>query len=156
MPRRIEAANCPSRPLSDGRERARSPGSGLGRRRRSLCRGALLAAPAALVAVALDLSRQLVRDQVDRVLDVARGLLRPQGDAFEVEGRLGHVALRVRGVALLRELDLEHGQLGDLLAHLVEAPLDDLAELVGDLKVTSLYLDLHGTSSLPAGSCAGS
>src|SRR5687767_3302056 len=101
MPRRIEAARRPFRPLSDGREGARSPGSGLGRRRRPLCRGALLAAPAALVAVALDLARELVRDQVDRVLDVARGLLRAQGDALEVQGGLGHVALRVRGVALL-------------------------------------------------------
>ena len=38
-------------------------------------------------------------------------LRRAQGDALEVEGRLGDVGLRVGGVALLGELDLEHGQL---------------------------------------------
>ena len=92
----------PSRARSDGRagcpERP-GPASGCGRRR--LRGGALLAAPAALVAVALDLARELVRDQVDRVLDVARGVRRAQRDALEVQGRLGHLALGVRGVALL-------------------------------------------------------
>src|SRR5215204_4319650 len=107
MTRRIEAGRCPPGVFSDGREGARSPGSDLGLRRLDLIpparRCALLAAPAALVPVALDLARQLVRDQVDRVLDVARGLLRPKGHALEVQGRLGDVALRVRRVALLGE-----------------------------------------------------
>src|SRR5215218_7499401 len=146
MPRRIEAGRRPSGVLSDGREGPRSPGSAVGQRwRRRLRGGALLAAPAALVAVALDLAGELVGDQVDRVLDLARGLLRAQGHALEMQRRLGHLALGIRGVALLRELDLEHRQLGDLLADLLEAPLDTLAELVGDLKVPSLHLDLHGT-----------
>src|SRR5688500_20186798 len=117
MPRRIEAGYGPSQVLSDGGERVRSARADLGLLRRRLCRGALLAAPAALVAVALDLARELVRDQVDRVLDVARGLLRAQGDALEVEGGLGHVALRVRRVALPREPGRAHGQLGKRRAH---------------------------------------
>src|SRR5829696_8476375 len=156
MPRRIEPGHGPPGPLSDCREGVRSPGSDLRLRRRRLCRGALLAAPAALVAVALDLARELVRDQVDRVLDVARGVGRPQCDALEVEGRLGHEALRVRAVALLEELDLEHGQLAHLLAHLLEAPLDALAQLIGDLKVASLDLDPHGTPLWRRGRGAGS
>src|SRR5688572_30048616 len=101
MPRRIEAGPGPPRVLSDGREGARSARPGLGRHRRRLCRRALLAAPAALVAVALDLARELLRDQVDGALDVARAVRRAQGDALEVQGRLGHQRLGVRGIALL-------------------------------------------------------
>ena len=79
---------CPAPP-------GRSPAAGGG----DWAAGALLAAPAALVAVALDLARELVGDQVDRVLDVARGLRRAQRHALEVQGRLGHEALGVGGVA---------------------------------------------------------
>src|SRR5215218_4052625 len=136
MPRRIEAGHGPPGPLSDGREAARSPGAGLRLRRRRLCRGALLAAPAALVAVSLDLARELLRDQVER--------------------RLGHEARGVGVVALLEELDLEHRQLAHLLAHLLEAPLDAFAQLVGDLKVASLDLDPHGTPLCRRGGGAGS
>src|SRR5687767_9892285 len=101
MPRRIEAGYGPSQVLSDGGERVRSPRADLGLLRRRLCRRALLAAPAALVAVALDLARELVRDQVDGVLDVARAVGRARGDALEVERRLGHQGLGVRRIALL-------------------------------------------------------
>ena len=44
--------------------------------------------------------------------------LRAQRDALEVQRRLGHLGLRVGRVALLADLDLEHGQLGDLLGDL--------------------------------------
>src|SRR5215208_249774 len=144
MSRRIEVGFGPPGARSDGREGARSPRSGL-RLRRRLRGRALLPAPAALVPVPLDLAGELVADEVDRVLDLPRGLLRAQGDALEVKGRLRHLTLRVRGIALDGELDLEHSQLADLLAHLLEAPLDALPKLVGDLKVASLDLDLHGT-----------
>src|SRR3954452_1743230 len=94
MAPRIEAVKC----RSDGRKRARS---GL---RRGLCGSARLAALAALVAVALDLARELVRDQVDRVLDVAGRLRGPQRDALEVQVRLGAQPLRIGGVLLGGEL----------------------------------------------------
>src|SRR5690349_9781023 len=113
--------------------------------RRDLCRGARLAALAALVAVALDLPGELLCDEVDRVLDVAGGLRRAQGDALQVQRRLGDAALRVGGVLLGRELHLEHRELRHLLADLLEPLLHAFAQFVGDLKVPSLDLDLHGT-----------
>src|SRR3954454_7326077 len=61
-----------------------------------------------------------------------------------MQGRLRHLAVRVGGVALLAQLDLEDRQLGDLLAHLLEAPRHALAQLLGDRKVASLDLDPHG------------
>src|SRR3954452_8383695 len=124
---------------SDGRELT---SGGLGRGRRG---GALLAALAALVAVALDLPAELVGDQVDRMVEVAGGILGPQRDALEVQGRLGHLALGIGRVALLGQLDLEDRQLAHLLGDLLEAAGDVLAQLVGDRKVAPLDLDLHGT-----------
>ena len=114
--------------------------------------GARLAPVPPLVAVALDLPGQLVRDEVDRVLGVPRGVLGAEGRALEVQGRLGHHLLRVGGVAFLVQLDIELGQLADLLADLLEAPRHYLAQLVGDLKVASLDLDPHGDSSRWMGS----
>ena len=55
--------------------------------------GPRVAPAAALVAVALDLARELVGDQVDRVLDVAGGLLGAQRDALEVQRRLGDLVV---------------------------------------------------------------
>src|SRR3954469_1348827 len=124
---------------SDGRELTSRR---LGRRGRGR---PLLAALAALVAVALDLPAELVGDQVDRVVEVARGVLGPQRDALEVQRRLGHLALGVGRIALLEDLDLEDRQLAHLLGDLVEAAGDVLAQLVGDRKVAPLDLDLHGT-----------
>src|SRR5215213_9816276 len=124
--------------LSDGRELT---SGGLGRGGG----GALLPAPAPLVAVTLDLAAQLVGHEVDRVVEVAGGVLGPQRDALEVQRRLGDLALGVGGVALLGDLDLEDRQLAHLLGDLVEAAGDVLAQLVGDRKVAPLDLDLHGT-----------
>jgi hypothetical protein len=95
--------------------------------------------------VALDLARELVGDQVDRVLVVPRRVLGAQRDALEVEGRLGHHVVGIGRVALLRQLDLERRQFAHLLVHLLEPPRDHLAQIVGDLKVSSLDLDPHGT-----------
>src|SRR3954471_15472011 len=125
--------------LSDGRELT-SGGLGRGGGRR-----ALLAAPAALVAVALDLPAHLVGHEVDRVVEVAGGVLGPERDALEVQRRLGDLALGVGRVALLGDLDLEDRQLAHLLGDLVEAAGDVLAQLVGDRKGAPLDLDLHGT-----------
>ena len=86
--------------------------------------GAASRRAAALVAVALHLPGELVRDEVDRVLEVGRCLARPQRDALEVERRLGDLAVGDRGVLLDQQLDLELGQLGDLLGDLAEALLD--------------------------------
>src|SRR4051794_22921229 len=131
---------APARPApSDGRELT-SRGLGWGGRG-----GPLLTALAALVAVALDLAAELVGDEVDRVVEVARGVLGPEGDALEVQRGLGHLALGVGRVAFLEDLDLEDGQLAHLLGDLVEAAGDVLAQLVGDRKVAPLDLDLHGT-----------
>src|SRR4051794_21024419 len=89
------------RGLSDGREL--TPG-GL---RRGRGGRTLLAAPTALVAVALDLAAHLVGHEADRVVELARGVLGPQRDALEVQRRLGDLALGVGRVALLGDLDLE-------------------------------------------------
>src|SRR3954449_12006684 len=124
---------------SDGRELTLG---GLGRDGRG---GPLLAPPAALVAVALDLAAELVGDEVDRVVELTGGVLGPQRDALEVQRRLGHLALGVGRIALLEDLDLEDRQLAHLLGDLVEAAGDVLAQLVGDRKVAPLDLDLHGT-----------
>src|SRR3954466_6436733 len=56
---------------------------------------------AALVVVALDLPGDVIREQVDRVRHVARVLPGAERDSLEVEGRLGHLRDRVRGVAFL-------------------------------------------------------
>src|SRR5215211_2184196 len=107
--------------------------------------GPLLAPPAALVAVPLDLAAELLGDEVDGVVQVAGGVLRAQRDALEVERRLGHLVVGVGRVALLADLDLQHRQLAHLLGDLVEATGHVLAQLVGDRKVAPLDLDLHGT-----------
>src|SRR4051794_32439409 len=110
--------------LSDGRELT---SGGLGRGGRG---GPLLAALAALVAVALDLAPQLVGDEVDRVVELARGVLGPERDALEVQRRLGDLAVGVGRVALFGDLDLEDRKLAHLLGDLLEAAGDVLAQLV--------------------------
>ena len=95
--------------------------------------------PAPLLAVALDLAGQLVGHEVDRVRQVRRGLARPQRDALQVERRLGHLVL-----ALDQQLDLELGELGDLLADAGrEAVLHVLPEPVRDRGVAASDLDFH-------------
>src|SRR5215211_7683579 len=62
------------------------PARGLGRRHLGARGGALLAALAALVAVALHLSAELVGDEVDGVVEVTRRVLRAQRHALPVQG----------------------------------------------------------------------
>src|SRR3954468_20824330 len=138
MPPSVDGAAARPAP-SDRRELTLG---GLGRDGRG---GPLLAPPAALVAVALDLAAELVGDEVDRVVELTGGVLGPQRDALEVQRRLGHLALGVGRIALLEDLDLEDRQLAHLLGDLLEAAGDVLAQLLGDRKVAPLDLDLHGT-----------
>ena len=53
-----------------------------------------LAAPATLLAVALDLARELLLAQVDRVAKVARAILRAQGHTLESQSGLRHLVVR--------------------------------------------------------------
>src|SRR3954451_4985359 len=94
-------------------------------------RGPRLAALAALVPMALDLPREVLRAEVHRVRTVPGRLAGAQGDPLEVQRRLRHLGLRDRGVALVGDLDLQPRELGDLLGHLGEALLHALADLVG-------------------------
>src|SRR6476646_1840609 len=129
--RRRTAASLPG----DGGALAEDLRLGLADRRR-----AGLAHPAALVAMALDLAGELLLAEVDRVAQVARPVARAQRHALEVEGRLGDLVLGDRRVALLRELDLEVGEVRDLLRAPPEALLHVLAQVVGDRGVATLHL----------------
>src|SRR3954451_4880104 len=62
---------------------------------------------APLVAVLLDLTRQVVRHQVDRVPHVRGPLAGAQRDALKVQGGLGDVTVPDGRVVLLPELDLQ-------------------------------------------------
>ena len=81
----------PARPRAPDRLLRRGSGGGVGALPRSR-----VPAPAALVAVALDLAGELVGHEVDRVHQVGRALPRPQRDALELERGLGDL-LRDRG-----------------------------------------------------------
>src|SRR3954462_11291492 len=120
---------------------------GLFQRRRRVARlvrgGPRLATATALLAVALDLALHVVPDQVDRVLGVLGDLLGAQLGALQVQYRLGRDG--VPRDVLVSDLEFQHSKLGNLLSDLVEAPLGVLPDLIGDLKVASLDLDLHGT-----------
>src|SRR6185312_276792 len=109
----------------------------------SVLRSARGTALAALLAVALDLARELLLALHDRVLHVRRGRAGAQRDALEVERRLRDVAIGDRRVALLAQLDLELGQLGDLALDRAKALLDVLPQAVGDRGVPSLDRDAH-------------
>src|SRR5205814_9480385 len=90
--------------------------------------GSGLAAPAALLAVALHLPGELVRAEVDRVLEVRGGLARAERGALQVERSLDDLVVRDRGVLLDLQLDVELGQVRHLLRHAAEAVLDVGAE----------------------------
>ena len=84
---------------SDGRRPARLlPRAARSGPRRGRVR---LAAASALVAVALDLARELVHDEVERVEHLRRGVARSQRGALQVERRLGHIVVGHARVALL-------------------------------------------------------
>src|SRR4051794_35207836 len=82
--------------------------------------GAALAPPAALLAVALDLPAEVLLDEVDGVTQVAPRVAGAQRDALQDERRLRDHVVGDRGVLLLPQLDLQVGQLGDLVGHLAE------------------------------------
>src|SRR5215212_7682857 len=83
-----------------------------------------LAAAAALLAVALDLARELLRTEVDRVLQIGRGFTRAQRRTLQVERRLGDLVLRDGRVLLDQELQVELRKVRDLLGHAAKAVLD--------------------------------
>jgi len=97
----------------------------------------------AFVAVTLHLALQVVRDEVDRVLLVLRHLFGPQFRALEPQ----HGCRRdgVSGDVLVRYLKVEFREFRHLFGDLGESLLGVLGDLVGDLKVASLDVDLHGT-----------
>src|SRR5581483_5962687 len=111
--------------------------------RAGLCLGVAARLDAPLLAIALHLALELVGELVDRRLHVGRGLARAQRRALREDRRLGDVAVRDRGVALLGELDLDLGLVGELLLELPELPLGVLADRLGDLHVLSLHLKPH-------------
>src|SRR6185312_13971563 len=102
-----------------------------------------LAPSAALLPMALDLAGELLLDQVDRVPQVARAIVRAQGHTLQSQGGLRHLVVGDGRIALLVDLDLETREFRHLLAHLREPLLDVLAELVGHGGVATLDLDLH-------------
>ena len=69
-----------------------------------------LAPVAKFVAVALDLARQLVDHQVQRVEHLRRGVVRAQRHALQVQRALRHLAVGHARVALLEDLDLQAGE----------------------------------------------
>src|SRR5436190_9276840 len=107
-----------------------------------------LMALATLLAMPLHLAAQVLRGLVNRVQHLGGGLPGTEGDPLQMQGGLCHLAVGDRGIPLLGQLDLEYGELGDLLADPREALLDVSAKLVGDLRVPSPDLNPHAPSSL--------
>src|SRR5919108_589373 len=67
--------------------------------------------------------------------------------------RLGDVPIGDGRIALLPDLHLEAGEVGNLLAHLGEALLNVLPQLVADGAVAALDVDLHRQSSFAGSGC---
>src|ERR1700691_49617 len=109
----------PSSAVADRRGRLLDRGRGSHRRRYGDRGRVCLAAMAALVAVALDLARQLVDHQVQRMQHLRRGVARPQRDTLEVERRLRHIAVGDARLWLPEYLELQAGELGDLAGNLL-------------------------------------
>src|SRR5512133_2557858 len=110
------------RPLataSEGTDRSSAGRSG-GAAAQALHHLARLVALAALLAVPLDLAAQVLGHLVDRVEDLGGGFPRAQGHALEVERGVDDLAVGDPRIALLAQLDLEHGMLGDLPPDAVE------------------------------------
>src|SRR5215211_2429141 len=82
-----------------------------------------LVALAALLPMPLDLAAKVLGDLVDRVQHLRRCLPGPQGGPLEVQRGLRNLAGGDRGVSLLGQLDLEHGELRNLPADSREALL---------------------------------
>src|SRR4051794_28931068 len=97
--------------------------------------------------MALDLPRELLRAEVDRVHPVAGRVARAQDRALDVQRHLGDLPVGDGRIALLPDLHLEAGEVRDLLAHLGEALLNVLPQLVADGAVAALDVDPHRQSS---------
>src|SRR3954463_14109481 len=95
----------------------------------------------------LHLPCELVRDEVDRVLEVRGGLARPERHALQVERRLGDF-LVLRAVLLLRQLEIELSELRDLLRDVCEALVDMGSQVVGHRRVPCSDLDPHPATLL--------
>src|SRR5579862_1863289 len=107
------------------------------------CSCARLTPPAALVAVALDLDRELLGAEVDRVDHVPRAVAGAECHPLEVKGRLRDLRFGDRWVALLEQLDLELGELRYLLGDLPESLDDVLPRVIRDGQIPALDLDPH-------------
>src|SRR3954454_8438709 len=107
-----------------------APAAGTGSVRAALRAGfgGRIAARPALVAVPFDLPGELVRDEVDRVPKVGRGLPGAKRYPLQMECRLGDLAVGDRGVLLLHQFEVEPGQLRYLLGDFREALLDVVLE----------------------------
>src|SRR4051794_12705557 len=120
-----------SRRLGPGSEGGLRPALDVRRSRRpDALGGRALAPPAALLAVALDLTGELFLAHVDRLAQVAAVVLRPQRDALQHEGRLGDHAVGDRRVLLLPELHFEAGEGPHLVGHPPKTLLHVLPKLV--------------------------
>src|SRR5436190_6392219 len=100
-------------------------------------------AGAALVAVALHLAGEVIGRLVHSGGHRGRGAPRAQRDSLQAQRALGDLAVLDRGVALLAQLDVHHGERRDLASHLLAALLDALPQLVSDDNVAPLHLDAH-------------
>src|SRR5437763_9256672 len=101
---------------------------------------------AALLAMLLHLAAQVLGAVVNGVEHLGRGLARSERHPLEVQRGLSDLAVGDRGVALLGQLDLENGVLGNLPADPRKALLYVSAKLLGDLLVPSPHLDPHAPS----------
>ena len=98
--------------------------------------------------MALDLARQVLTGQVDRVAHVVRALAGPEGHALEVERDLRDLRIADRRIALLLELHLHLRQRRYLPRDLLELLLDLRPEVVVDRNVAPLHLDAHPSPSV--------
>src|SRR6266511_301360 len=119
-PRRSARSIRPFATDSEGTER-RELGSTAAQARGE---AAHLGALAPLLTMALHLAPQVLGNLVNRVQHLGGRLPGAEGHPLQVQGRLGHLAVGDRRVALLRQLHLEDRELGNLLADPSEPLLD--------------------------------
>src|ERR687895_397885 len=102
---------------------------------------------AALVAVLLDLPREVLGYQVDRVAHVGGAFARSQAHALQMQRGLGDLRLLDGRVALLPQHDLHLGQRRDLPSDLGKLLLNPRSQLLVDSgAAAALHLDAHPPS----------
>src|SRR5262249_42903857 len=104
---------------------------------------ARLAPLAPQLAMLLHLSPQVLGQLVNAVRHLRRGLARSQGHALEVKGALRHLVVGDRGIALLRQHDVEGRQRRDLPAEALESLPHHLTQFVRHLDVPATNLNPH-------------